>query len=337
MVDVIPNVTLEAEYHGRGEHFYDYILDANYKTHASVWWGTRLSNIYYTGILTAISQIEKLTEVIPNVEMWEKPEGVYVNRARLAFTPSGLGKDIRSENFFNLDWSFNFDNSQILHWIQPEAQNVPKYNSPFWASPTLTESLHYAKIMYSLFALDLGNCESASLLVNDDGLNYAISDPQNMNRIPGGLLNNPDTFPAGSELDARAAGKWEAHAKYYALGGKVGREIYISGTWTDPIKNPGQPSGTCTARIGGISGGTPNVVGCNCEISATGPLKFESTCFLDFAEDASNGDWAAGFSVAFKCSAFFSCTGSNAYSIASANSACKNTSGTPCAGFHVTP
>ncbi|KAI8168776.1 hypothetical protein COL154_007507 [Colletotrichum chrysophilum] len=143
--------------------------------------------------------------------------------------------------------------------------------------------------------------------------------------------------PAGSELDARAAGKWEAHAKYYALGGKVGSEIYISGTWTDPIKNPGQPSGTCTARIGGISGGTPNVVGCNCEISATGPLKFESTCFLDFAEEASNGDWAAGFSVAFKCSAFFSCTGSNAYSIASANSACKNTSGTPCAGFHVTP
>ncbi|KAF4822146.1 hypothetical protein CGCSCA5_v002848 [Colletotrichum siamense] len=48
--------------------------------------------------------------------------------------------------------------------------------------------------MYSLFALDLGNCESASLLLNDDGLNYAISDPQNMNRISGGLLNNSDTL-----------------------------------------------------------------------------------------------------------------------------------------------
>ncbi|KAK2020590.1 hypothetical protein LX32DRAFT_699949 [Colletotrichum zoysiae] len=143
--------------------------------------------------------------------------------------------------------------------------------------------------------------------------------------------------PAASELDARAAGTWEAHAKYYALGGKVGNEIYISGTWTDPAKTPGEPSGTCTARIGGIGGGEPNVVSCSCEITGDGPLRFQSTCFLNFEEEAADGSWAAGFSAAFQCSAFLSCTGTNAYAVASASSNCRNEVGTPCAGFYVTP
>ncbi|KAE9572967.1 hypothetical protein CGMCC3_g10993 [Colletotrichum fructicola] len=44
--------------------------------------------------------------------------------------------------------------------------------------------------MHSLFALDLGNCEPPNLLLDEDGLRYAIMDPQNTNRFPGALLNN---------------------------------------------------------------------------------------------------------------------------------------------------
>ncbi|KAK2043734.1 hypothetical protein LZ31DRAFT_554858 [Colletotrichum somersetense] len=151
------------------------------------------------------------------------------------------------------------------------------------------------------------------------------------------LTSSRELNPTASEIDARAAGNWEAHAKYYALGGGVGNEIYISGTWTDPAKSPGEPSGTCTARIGGISGGEPTVVSCSCEITADGPLRFESTCILNFAEQATDGSWTAAFSVAFQCTAFLSCTGTNAYAIASANSNCQAQVGTPCAGFSVTP
>lgn len=52
--------------------------------------------------------------------------------------------------------------------------------------------------MHSLFALDLGNCESPNLLLDEDGLRYAIMDPQDTNRFPGALLNN---FTEAVQLD----------------------------------------------------------------------------------------------------------------------------------------
>ncbi|OGM45050.1 hypothetical protein ABOM_005784 [Aspergillus bombycis] len=138
-----------------------------------------------------------------------------------------------------------------------------------------------------------------------------------------------------SDLQARA-NTWEAHAKYYGLGGKIGNEILVQGTWSNPIKNPGQDAGPCTARIGGI-GGDAFDVRCNCKITGSGPLRFTSTCFVDWGASARNGDWAGGFSVAFECNAFNSCTGPNAYKVSGAHSRCHNQSGNVCNGFRVTP
>ncbi|KAG7402818.1 hypothetical protein Forpe1208_v016789 [Fusarium oxysporum f. sp. rapae] len=153
-----------------------------------------------------------------------------------------------------------------------------------------------------------------------------------------GIDATPTTSPdiTTTSLEDRAAGKWSAHAKYYALGGNVGNEIYISGTWSDPVKSPGRDSGPCTARIGGLSDEDPFQVDCSCQITGSGPLRFTSTCFLDFSV-AEPKQWEAGFSVAFECTAFNSCTGSNAYSVSSAGSKCTNSEGTPCSGFRVTP
>ncbi|KAF4887366.1 hypothetical protein CGCFRS4_v010569 [Colletotrichum fructicola] len=179
-------VTMEAEYEGETEPVYDYVMDSNHKTRASVWWGTRLSNAYFIGILSAASQV-------PGVDVLGE---TYLNRARLTFNRN-LSKtehqplpSIRSENFFDLGWTFQFENSYLQTlWMDLPYDTTP-YNSDFWGSPTLTESLHYSKIMHSLFALDLGNCEPPNLLLDEDGLRYAIMDPQNTNRFPGALLNN---------------------------------------------------------------------------------------------------------------------------------------------------
>lgn len=40
-------------------HTYSYVIEDNYMTHASIWWGTRLLNVYYTGVLEVMSQMDR--------------------------------------------------------------------------------------------------------------------------------------------------------------------------------------------------------------------------------------------------------------------------------------
>ncbi|EWZ01338.1 hypothetical protein FOYG_00988 [Fusarium oxysporum NRRL 32931] len=54
------NITLGVEYTGQSDHIYDYVIEDDYKTHASTWWGTRLLNVYFTGILSTMSQTQDL-------------------------------------------------------------------------------------------------------------------------------------------------------------------------------------------------------------------------------------------------------------------------------------
>ncbi|KAF4812544.1 hypothetical protein CGCSCA5_v009119 [Colletotrichum siamense] len=172
---------MEAEYEGETEPVYDYVMDSNYRTRASVWWGTRLSNAYFIGILSAASQIADVD--VDGIK-------TYLNRARLTFNGNRSKSDLRSEELFDLDWSFQFVTSAVQGINSGLDYDTTPYNSDFWGSPTLTEALHYSKIMHSLFAIDLGNCDSPNLLVDEDGLKYAILDPKNSNRLPGGIFSN---------------------------------------------------------------------------------------------------------------------------------------------------
>lgn len=51
------NLTLGVQYPGETDHIYDYVIEDNYTTHASTWWGTRLTNAYLAGVLATMSQI----------------------------------------------------------------------------------------------------------------------------------------------------------------------------------------------------------------------------------------------------------------------------------------
>ncbi|KAK1976319.1 hypothetical protein LZ30DRAFT_692968 [Colletotrichum cereale] len=71
--------------------------------------------------------------------------------------------------------------------------------------------------------------------------------------LVGAIPTEMDGQSPASKLVSRVSGTWEAHAKYYALGGATGNEVYLQGTWTNPVAAVGQVSGTCTAKIGGIT------------------------------------------------------------------------------------
>ncbi|KAK2748801.1 hypothetical protein CKAH01_18057 [Colletotrichum kahawae] len=174
------DVTIDAEYSGESDVIYDYVLDDDYETRSSVWWGSRLSNAYFGGVLTATSQV-----VVEDDQ--------YLTSVQLSFTANRTTKDIRSNSFFQLQWWLAFSKAQILHSGMQDLGDTG-YDSDFFVAAPFAEGLHYARLMNSLFAMDLGNCNASNLLLDEDGLQYAIIAPDNKFRRVGGLLNNSATM-----------------------------------------------------------------------------------------------------------------------------------------------
>ncbi|KAL3293216.1 hypothetical protein RB213_005212 [Colletotrichum asianum] len=169
------DVTIDAEYSGESDVIYDYVLDDDYETRSSVWWGSRLSNAYFGGVLTAASQV-----VVGDDQ--------YLTSAQLSFTANRTTKD-----FFNLQLWLAFSKAQILHSGMQDLGDTG-YDSDFFVAAPFAEGLHYARIMHSLFSMDLGNCNASNILRDEDGLQYAIMAPDNKFRREGGLLNDSATI-----------------------------------------------------------------------------------------------------------------------------------------------
>ncbi|KAL3293938.1 hypothetical protein RB213_015246 [Colletotrichum asianum] len=170
------NVTMKASNNNAQRNF-NYVLVDDPKTHASVWWGTRLLNAYLNGVLTTASQTR-----LPD-------DSVAVARGGMRYMPNPSNDDIRSDDFFYARWFWNLEDG--LNKNNDGRIHDPGYNmkNSYW-SPALTEGLHVAKLLHSLFAQDLGSCSSPNLLLDEDSLKFAILSPNNMNRKPGGLLNS---------------------------------------------------------------------------------------------------------------------------------------------------
>ncbi|KAK1972815.1 hypothetical protein LY78DRAFT_687976 [Colletotrichum sublineola] len=183
--DGLVTITLTTIDTGKSDHNYGYVVNDDHQTHASVWWGTRLLNAYWNGVMSVASQMTQLGKT-----------DRYVVRAGLAFRTKPSEKDIQTNTFFDLYWWMSNDDSTI---VNKGMFNISDYDSKFYGTSTLIEGLHYAKILYSLLSLDLGNCQLPSLLIDDDGLRYAIFAPDDRNRLPGGLLNGSSAQPVGPD------------------------------------------------------------------------------------------------------------------------------------------
>lgn len=51
-------ITLQTPYQTLGDSSYSYVVEDNYTTHASIWWGTRLLNAYWIGLESVMSITE---------------------------------------------------------------------------------------------------------------------------------------------------------------------------------------------------------------------------------------------------------------------------------------
>ncbi|EXK44702.1 hypothetical protein FOXG_03852 [Fusarium oxysporum f. sp. lycopersici 4287] len=169
------NIILGVEYTGQSDHIYDYVIEDDYKTHASTWWGTRLLNVYFTGILSTMSQTQDLGD------------DSYWMTGGITFTTNPNIKDIRDPKLFNLaGWFLSSDG-----FIQNEPLNDTSFikTDPKFV-PVVWESLHYTRILHSLIAVDLGNQNAPNLLLDKKDLQYAILPPDDPNRKNGSFLND---------------------------------------------------------------------------------------------------------------------------------------------------
>ncbi|KAM5358469.1 hypothetical protein ACJZ2D_015256 [Fusarium nematophilum] len=173
------NLTLGVEYEAINSRQYPYILQDNHTTHATTWWGTRLLNPYWAGVWEAMSKTQ-----LDDDTYWSYGSVTYFRNQSIS--------DIRSIDFLGVVAWFLASDGNISN---PSGIRLPflKENPDHFSNSVIYEGRHYAKILHSLVAADLGNCDSPSLLRDEDGLQYAILAPDDPNRDPGGPLNNSET------------------------------------------------------------------------------------------------------------------------------------------------
>lgn len=58
------DLTFRVTYAGSGGGLtgYDYVIKDNYTTHASIWWGTRLIDAYWNGIMSVMSETQRMLD-----------------------------------------------------------------------------------------------------------------------------------------------------------------------------------------------------------------------------------------------------------------------------------
>lgn len=58
--DGLVTITLVTEENSGGDHDYSYVIEDDPGTHASVWWGTRLLNAYWSGVMTVAANMTNI-------------------------------------------------------------------------------------------------------------------------------------------------------------------------------------------------------------------------------------------------------------------------------------
>ncbi|KID83853.1 hypothetical protein MGU_08938 [Metarhizium guizhouense ARSEF 977] len=136
---------------------------------------------------------------------------------------------------------------------------------------------------------------------------------------------------------------WQSHAKYYAMGGGRGNELYVDGTWSKPHSfTEGTPVGRCTARPLGLYQAPPGSdfqpisdVSCRCWISSNDPIGSKTRCVAGWKEtDPADASKMIKFKLRFECSNYFGdCT---SFSVLTDEGICESTPTNLCDGFTVT-
>jgi hypothetical protein len=203
---------------------YNYVAIDNATTHASVWWGTRMLNNYFTGIQYVMSG--PLPDKSTSTPLF--------TRAGISFHAGAPDVSIKDEKLFGIWYFFLASGGGIDNQVDVTFDVGRVYNNvTFTESRPLTEGLSFAKVFRSLVLVDLGNDEAPNLLLDPDLLQYALNPPDNFNRLPGGPLNDGrqgldwwkirGISPPGRPVGAGTAVPMnESFAKFQHLTGSLG-------------------------------------------------------------------------------------------------------------------
>lgn len=158
---------------------YDYVLETDYVKSASIWWGTRLVNVYWQGCLWAMSATNWTDEETPssftsntNSKQWD------LGSFKLSVVNES---SIQSMDMFSLEYYLVAEDGTINN-PRPEPANFSQAtwynNASLPLSAIMTEAQGFAKAFYSLILVDLGQASLSNLLLDEDNLQSALQAKQ---------------------------------------------------------------------------------------------------------------------------------------------------------------
>lgn len=153
-----------------GPKDYSYAITNNYTSAASMWWGTRLLNLYWWATLEEMARA-----LYPyNATYWTDTP-IYT-KGQIAFVPN-ITTDIRTYDYFNLNYYFLAANANLLNYVD-DLDIMYNNNDTAYSGP-LTEGMYWAKIMSSMVLTDLGDSSYPNILQSPDLLQWALQYPDN--------------------------------------------------------------------------------------------------------------------------------------------------------------
>ncbi|KAK5206675.1 hypothetical protein LTR41_007668 [Exophiala xenobiotica] len=158
---------------------YDYVAIDNYRTHASVWWGTRILNNYFNGIQVVMSTLSIGQDVI-------------ITNGQLGYlAPNVTVTSIKDDKMFGLTYYLLASDGSITNEADDGLSLETYFNNPRAVqSLLLTEGLSFAKVFSSLILVDMGDTQAPNLLLDPDLVQYALDAPDDFNRNPRGPLHD---------------------------------------------------------------------------------------------------------------------------------------------------
>lgn len=153
---------------------YTYVAIDNATTHASVWWGTRLLNNYFTGLQYIMSG--------------NLSGSLTFTAAGMTFS-AGNATSIKDVHLFSPWFYFLGSDGKIANEVPADISTLYN-NQSNWLSSPLTEGLFFAKVFSSLVLVDLGNSQAPNLLLDPDMLQYALNPSDDFNRQPNEILGS---------------------------------------------------------------------------------------------------------------------------------------------------
>lgn len=158
---------------------FGYIINNNNTMNAtSLWWGSRLLNIYYYGTLMSMAEVKSSQDA--------------QNALKAMFKYRSAGTDPQSNNYFYLVSYIVEQGGAIFSDDKDFVEQRYNNASYFWSRP-MTEGLQFAKMFRSIMEVDFGVNDQKNLLLDNDLLQYAINSPDDFNRpLDGDFMNRTE-------------------------------------------------------------------------------------------------------------------------------------------------